>query len=153
MAVREPVSFFKKGFWGSVVQVGPAPYIDRGPGHYQADNTEFISPGGDTGTGQAPSQTPFVHAPFVESRWYDQNMFNVRGHRIGSRRREFLKTMTHLTPDPSIDDKEFEFIQRLRMAKKVPTDQFDSDWVSLMAGVDLPPGMVSQPNPAIPFPK
>lgn len=79
-------------------------------------------------------------------------MFNVRGHRIGSRRREFLKSMTQ-NPDPSIDDKEFELIQRLRMAKKVPTDQFDSDWVSLMAGVDLPPGMVSQPNPTIPFPK
>lgn len=152
MAVREPVSYFKKGFWGSVVQVGPAPYIDRGPGHYQADNTEFIRPGGDTGNGQAPSQTPFVHAPFVEDGYYNQNQFNVRGQRIGSRRREFLKSMTQ-NPDPSIDDYEHEMMNRITNQKQRPLDMFDSDWVSLVAGPDLPPGMVAKPNPAIPFPK
>lgn len=88
MAVREPTSFMKKGFWGSVVQVGPAPYVDRGPGHYQADNTETIRPGGDTGTGKSPSTIPFVHEPFVQTGFYDPTQFKVRAKRIGGRSRE-----------------------------------------------------------------
>ena len=56
-------------------------------------------------------------------------------------------------PDPSIDDYEHEMMNRITNQKQRPLDMFDSDWVSLVAGPDLPPGMVAKPNPAIPFPK
>ena len=99
MAVREPTSFMRKGFWGSVVQNGPAPYVDRGPGHYSADNVDIISPGIDPQMTQMHPMAPSAYTPSAPVN-YAPDFFNQRARRDGSRKKTLAQLLGYSADDP-----------------------------------------------------